>query len=342
MSIIFQTYTGCQKFSFEESSNGELIEYTEGKVVKGTVILQKLENRGILRITLADVKNATKALAKDFFAVMNPLSNGDLDWKKVYKRYQSDDLNHFDFSVAELENGTKLIKVQGRYVNDKLLFMLLCYDFTTMNGRVYFFNDYNEIKKWSEYLDITEYEIADLESGKILDIESFEDETIRLEGERIHIIFQDKAIGARTKFIEEQGKFLHKQAGDTICGTLIYESLGGNKYRITFSDAQIMPAANPLGVWRGLFKSFSASPDNVCFEFTIDEVHKKTKQFTYWTANDGITNVYFIECYDLNTYRGSWYQFNDQATAEKWAKKLGVSKLKYYDENGNVEREERI
>ena len=68
---------------------------------------------------------------------------------------------------------SKLIKVQGTMVNQKMLYTVLCYDFETDQDRSYFFDALEDIQKRAEQLRVKEYEIADLQTGNILDIDSF-------------------------------------------------------------------------------------------------------------------------------------------------------------------------
>lgn len=159
------------------------------------------------------------------------------------------------------------------------------------------------------------------------------------------ILFSSSAIGARTTFYENNGEFPRKQVGDTVTGTLSYESLGNRRYRIVFSDAQIMPAFSGSGVLRGLFSFLSPKKtevDKIAFEFTTDEIRAKTKQFSYWVSEIGCVTMYVIECYDLTTHRGCWYRFDDEAVAKKWAKYIGINKIRYYDADGNVLKEENL
>lgn len=157
--------TRCQKFRFREEG-GQLIEHLYGKMYQGVVCLKIYDNDSF-RITLGDLWNCAKALAKDVSAA----SSGK--WFKTFKRYMADDLCHFDWSKAELDCGVKEVRVKASYVNDTMLFMLGGYDFQTMEGRAYFFRDYDEIKRWASAIGIEEYEIFDAETGSVYDIECF-------------------------------------------------------------------------------------------------------------------------------------------------------------------------
>lgn len=158
--------TACQKFVFREQ-DGQLVEHMTGKIYKGYVCL-KIYDNGSFRITIGDAFNATKAIAKDFLVA---IGNKPL---KILKRFFEDDLCHFDISQEDIACGTKEMRVKAMYIDNELKYMLMCYDFTTYEGRGYFFEDYAEIKKWSLALGIEEYEIFDYATGETVDIECFE------------------------------------------------------------------------------------------------------------------------------------------------------------------------
>lgn len=157
--------TRCQKFRFREEG-GQLVERLYGKMYQGVVCLKIYDNDSF-RITLGDLGNCAKALAKNAIAAF-----GNSPFK-VFKRAIADDLCHFDFTRAELDCGVKEVRVKASYINDTMLFMLAGYDFQTMGGRAYFFRDYDEIKQWASAIGIEEYEIFDAETGSVYDIESF-------------------------------------------------------------------------------------------------------------------------------------------------------------------------
>lgn len=152
------------------------------------------------------------------------------------------------------------------------------------------------------------------------------------------VIYKAHAIGSRTKFYEDNGEFPRKQVGDTVEGELQLCSIGSDQYRIAFNQPRVMAAGNGAGLFRSLFRH-GESGNSITFEFTSSEVRSKTKQFSFWTATVGCAEMFVIECYDLNTHNGSWYRFDDDETAKKWARTLHISKLRYYDEEGNVEKE---
>ena len=154
----------------------------------------------------------------------------------------------------------------------------------------------------------------------------------------MNMLFQAETLGSRTQFIEQNGEFPRRQIGDTISGELKLCMLDNGNYRMYIENPKVAAAGDVFGLFRGLLRA--GRPGNpIAFEYSTQEMLNKTKQFAYWTATVGCAEMYCIECYDLNTHKGCNYRIMDTKKSLDLAKILGIHKLRYYDEDGNVLKE---